>query len=96
MSGAFQIGPLPAGVEAPKTEEQRGLYRQALDLEGVFTQSLVDAMLRSAGGKKSGGGAGEIHRQMSNQTLNDALIDGGGLGLAGALYAQLATRGQAT
>ncbi|MEO9176884.1 MAG: hypothetical protein ABI317_15330 [Gaiellales bacterium] len=37
----FIVGPLPPGVAAPTTTAQRATYRQALDLEGVFTQHLV-------------------------------------------------------
>ena len=72
------------------TTAQRATYRQALDLEGVFTQHLVDAMMQSATGDDDSqipGGA--EYQEMANQQVNNALINGGGLGLAGALYSQL-------
>ena len=89
-SQPFTVGPLPPGVAAPTTTAQRATYRQALDLEGVFTQHLVDAMMQSATGDEDSqipGGA--EYQEMANQQVNSALINGGGLGLAGALYAQL-------
>jgi Rod binding domain-containing protein len=89
----FIVGPLPPGVAAPTTTAQRATYRQALDLEGVFTQHLVDAMMQSAQGDDDSdqipGGA--EYQEMANQQVNTALINGGGLGLAGALYSQLST-----
>ena len=44
----FIVGPLPPGVAPPATAADRAVYRKALDLEGVFTQHLVDAMMQSA------------------------------------------------
>jgi Rod binding domain-containing protein len=86
----FQVGALPPGVQAPKTQKERALYQQALQFEGVFSQHLVDDMMQSAQGddQDDSGGMG-LYRQMINQTLNDALVKGGGLGLAGAVYASL-------
>ena len=46
----FTIGPLPPGVAPPTTTADRAIYRKALDLEGVFTQHLVDAMMQILGG----------------------------------------------
>jgi Rod binding domain-containing protein len=89
-SQPFTVGPLPPGVAAPTTTAQRATYRQALDLEGVFTQHLVDAMMQSAtGDEDSQVPGGAEYQEMANQQVNSALINGGGLGLAGALYAQL-------
>jgi len=92
MTGPFQVGALPPGVEAPSTQRERDLYKQALDLEGVFTEHLVSAMMASAQGPEGGSGGTAIYRQMTTQALNDALLSGGGLGLAGSLYGQLAQR----
>lgn len=87
---SFIVGPLPPGVAPPTTTTERAIYRKALDLEGVFTQHLVDAMMQSAQGDGADQSAGAgIYREMANQQVNTALIDGGGLGLAGALYSQL-------
>jgi Rod binding domain-containing protein len=86
----FTVGPLPPGVSAPTTAADKAVYRQALDLEGVFTQHLVDAMMQGAQGDDANQSAGAgIYQEMANQQVNTALIDGGGLGLAGALYSQL-------
>ena len=84
----FTVGPLPPGVAAPKSTAQRAVYRQALDLEGVFTQHLVDAMMQSATARRrhAGAPARRQYQEMANQQVNSALINGGGLGLAGALY----------
>src|SRR5947208_15517495 len=89
-SQPFTVGALPAGVAAPKSTHERALYRQALDFEGVFTQHLVDEMAKSAQGDDDdqSGGMG-VYQDMINQTLNQALESGGGLGLAGALYASM-------
>jgi Rod binding domain-containing protein len=86
----FIVGPLPPGVAAPTTAAQKATYRQALDLEGVFTQHLVDAMMQSAQGDDASAiPGGSEYMEMANQQVNQALINGGGLGLAGSLYAQL-------
>jgi Rod binding domain-containing protein len=86
---AFTVGPLPPGVSAPTTTADRAVYRKALDLEGVFTQHLVDAMMESAAPDDDESAGAGIYREMANQQVNQALVDGGGLGLAGALYSQM-------
>ena len=87
---AFTVGPLPPGVKPPTTTADRALYRQALDFEGVFTQHLVDAMMQSASPDDADQTAGSgIYKEMANEQVNTALINGGGLGLAGALYSQM-------
>ena len=88
MSDAFRIGALPPGVAAPKTDEERKLYRSALDFEGVFTQHLVDAMLKSAQDDEGSAGT-SIYKDMVNRQVNESLVDGGGLGLAGSLYVSM-------
>jgi Rod binding domain-containing protein len=88
LDQTFTVGPLPPGVAPPTTAADRAVYRKALDLEGVFTQHLVDAMLQSASDDDQSAGAG-IYKELANQQVNTALIDGGGLGLAGALYSQM-------
>jgi Rod binding domain-containing protein len=86
---SFTVGPLPPGVAPPTTTAERAIYRKALDLEGVFTQHLVDAMLQSASSDDDKSAGAGIYKEMANQQVNHALIDGGGLGLAGALYSQM-------
>jgi Rod binding domain-containing protein len=85
----FTVGPLPPGITAPTTDAERAVYRKALDLEGVFTQHLVDAMLKSTSTDDDQGAGAGIYKQMANEQVNQALIDGGGFGLAGALYTQM-------
>lgn len=93
ISGTPQVGALPPGVEAPKSAAERALYKQALEMESVFTQHLVDELMKTSASEEGedggGGGSGGIYKQMTNQVLNESLISGGGLGLAGALYAQM-------
>jgi Rod binding domain-containing protein len=92
-SQSFTVGPLPPGVAAPTTTAQRATYRQALDLESVFTQHLVDAMMQSAQGDDADQiPGGSEYQEMANQQVNASLINGGGLGLAGDLYAQLSSQ----
>jgi Rod binding domain-containing protein len=88
-TNTFTVGPLPPGVTAPTTTADRAVYRKALDLEGVFTQHLVDAMMQSASSDEDKSAGAGIYKEMANQQVNQALIDGGGLGLAGALYSQM-------
>jgi Rod binding domain-containing protein len=85
----FTVGPLPPGVAPPTSTADRAVYRKALDLEGVFTQHLVDAMMQSASPDDDQSAGAGIYKEMANQQVNTALIDGGGLGLAGALYSQM-------
>ena len=68
------VGALPPGVQAPKTDAgQRKLYRAALDFEGVFTQHLVDDMMKSArsGDEDQSRRHVGIYNDMINQQLND-------------------------
>jgi Rod binding domain-containing protein len=85
----FTVGPLPPGVAPPTTTAERAIYRKALDLEGVFTQHLVDAMMQSASPDEDQSAGAGIYKELANQQVNSALINGGGLGLAGALYSQM-------
>ena len=89
----FQVGPLPPGVQAPKTEQDRKLYGQALDFESVFTQHLVDDMMKSArSGDDDQSGGMSVYNDMIDKQLNASLESGGGLGLAGSIYASMKER----
>ena len=92
MDTTFQVGPLPPGVQAPKTEQDRKLYQQALDFESVFTQHLVDDMMKSARSGEDESGGMSVYNDMINQQLNASLESGGGLGLAGSIYAGMKER----
>jgi Rod binding domain-containing protein len=85
----FTVGPLPPGVAPPTTTAERAVYRKALDLEGVFTQHLVDAMMQSASPDEDQSAGAGIYKELANEQVNSALVNGGGLGLAGALYSQM-------
>ena len=89
MPQDFRVGPLPPGVQAPKTQADRKLYQTALGLESVFTQHLVDEMMKSAQGSADASAGQGIYQEMENETLNRALSSGGGLGLAGSIYASM-------
>ena len=87
---AFQVGPLPPGVQAPKTAQDRKLYSQALDFESVFTQHIVDDMMKSArSGDEDQSGGMSVYNDMIDKQLNASLESGGGLGLAGSIYASM-------
>jgi Rod binding domain-containing protein len=90
----FRVGALPPGTKAPTSAHDKQLYRAALDFEGSFTQHLVDDMMQSAQGDDSDAGGSQIYQEMVNETLNDALVNGGGLGLAGTIYASLKQAGR--
>ena len=71
---------LPADVRAAGPERQRE-YRAALGFERALLTQLTRQLAQSAEGQ--GGGAGPAaYRQMLPETLADALVAQGGLGLA--------------
>ncbi len=50
------VGPLPAGMPAPKTEGERALYEQAKQFEAVFVRQLVSQMLEASRGESETAG----------------------------------------
>lgn len=82
------IGPLPAGVNAPATAAEKELFKACQSMEGVFTQTLLKEMLKSARGSEDQG-INSIYQDMTDTTMTEALTNSGAFGLAGTLYGQL-------
>lgn len=88
----------PPGVSL-ETPEQEQLYRAALEFERFFVQNMLKGMqgsdaLGGGGGDKEDQGAGTAglsgYRDMAQDSMTQAVLDGGGLGLAATLYGQMA------
>ncbi len=88
------VGPLPAGVRAPSTDEERALYDAATEFEAVFVRQLVSGMLSSARGEGGADGAEAAYQDMADETMTRSLVESGSFGLAGTLYGYL--RGSGT
>ena len=83
----------PAGIKL-ETPEQEQMYRASLEFERFFVQQLLKPM-EDAGsvlGDEEGGGTGATggYKDMAQDQLTQAVLDGGGLGLASTLYGQMA------
>ena len=88
--GSEPITP-PAGVKL-ETPEQEQLYRATLEFERFFVQQMLKPM-QSAGkllGDEEGTGSTSGFQDIAQDQLTQAVLDGGGLGLAASLYGQLA------
>jgi Rod binding domain-containing protein len=83
------VGPLPAGVKAPSTDEQRALYDSCKQFEAVFVRQLVSGWMKSARGDDAASGAQGIYQDMADETMTKNLVEGGTFGLAGTMYGQL-------
>jgi Rod binding domain-containing protein len=82
--------PLPADVRAAGPGAQQE-YRAALAFERVLLAQLTES-LQSTAGSAEEGGAGGAYRQMLPGAMADALVAGGGTGLADDLYRALRTQ----
>jgi Rod binding domain-containing protein len=83
---------LPTG-ERITTAEQREVYESALEFERYFVQQLLKPMEKSGSllGEGEEGSAGMSgYRDMAQDQLTQAVLDGGGLGLASTIYGQMA------
>jgi Rod binding domain-containing protein len=85
---------LPPGLQLD-TPEQQNLYRATLEFERVFVQQLMKPMDEAGkmfsdedGENSSGSVSG--YQDMAKDQLTQAVLDGGGLGIASTLYTQLA------
>lgn len=82
---------LPADVRAAGKGAQQE-YRTALAFERVLLSQLTKAMQATVGGDEDGGSAGtRAYRDMLPDTMADALVSGGGTGLAHDLFRALRT-----
>jgi Rod binding domain-containing protein len=97
LSSSAPIGPLPAGVKAPETEQQKALYESCKQFEAVFVRQIVSGWMKSARGDDVPEGAQGIYQDMADEAMTKNMVEGGTFGLAGTMYGQLAvTLGAAT
>ena len=89
--GAEPLTP-PAGIKLD-TPEKEQVYRASLEFERFFVQQLLKPM-ESAGsmlGEEEGGtGSTSGYGDMAQDQMTQAVLSGGGLGLAATLYGQMA------
>jgi Rod binding domain-containing protein len=91
--GSAPLNP-PPGLQLD-TPEQQQLYRATLEFERVFVQQLLKPMDEAGkmfGGDEEGGSTGSVsgYQDMAKDQMTQAVLDGGGLGIASTLYTQLA------
>ena len=83
---------LPADVRAAGSGAQQE-YRTALAFERVLISQLTKAMQSTVGGEDDAGTAAtQTYRNMLPDTMADALVSGGGIGLASDLVRALRTQ----
>lgn len=90
--GASKPITLPTG-ERVETKEQHEVYQSALEFERFFVQQMLKPMEKSGSllGEDEAGGAGMSgYQDMVQDQLTQAVLDGGGLGMAATMYGQLA------
>lgn len=85
---------IPAGLNV-ETAEQREVYRSALEFERFFVQQMLKPMqgagsLLSGDDDSSGTSGMSGYNDMAQDQLTQAVLDGGGLGIAATLYTQMA------
>ncbi len=85
-----------------RTPEQREVYTAAVEFERFFVNHLIKAMDQAtktlsegsdAGGDSFGAAGQSGYQDMIQDQMSQAVLDGGGLGLAGMLYRQVAESG---
>ena len=89
--GSEPITP-PPGVKL-ETPEQEQMYRASLEFERFFVQQLLKPMDKAGsmlGDEEDGSGSTSGYEDLAKDQLTQAVLDGGGLGLAATLYGQLA------
>lgn len=82
----------PPGVKLD-TPEQEQMYRASLEFERVFVQQMLKPMEKAGemfGDEEGGSGSTSGYNDMAQDQLTQAVLDGGGLGLAATLYGQMA------
>ncbi|MEB3196716.1 MAG: rod-binding protein [Candidatus Sericytochromatia bacterium] len=81
------------GGGTPQTPEQKKLYEAARDFESVMLGMVFKQMSQGQGdGLLGGGSAQKTWREMLNDERAKSMTAAGGIGLADAIYRQLATR----
>jgi Rod binding domain-containing protein len=100
VSAASELPPLPAGTVLPadvrkaSPADQRD-YRTALAFERVLIGQLTKAMQATVPGEDDDASAAtKSYREMLPGTMADALVAGGGIGLADDLARSLKTGGR--
>jgi len=81
----------PPGVKFD-TPEQEQMYRASLEFERFFVQQMLKPM-EDAGkmlGDDEGSSSTAGYNDMAKDQLTQAVLDGGGLGIAATLYSQMA------
>ena len=71
------------------------MYRASLEFERVFVQQMLKPMQNAGSllGDEDGGASGagtDGYKDMAQDQLTQAILDGGGLGLAASMYGQMA------
>ncbi|MEB3285198.1 MAG: rod-binding protein [Candidatus Sericytochromatia bacterium] len=80
-------------MDPPKTPEQKKLWKTAKEFEGVMLGLVFKQMQASQGTDLLGGGAAnKTWKEMLSEERAKSLSQHGGLGLADAIYQQLALR----
>ena len=81
----------PPGVKL-ETTDQQNLYRASLEFERVFVQQLLKPMKDAGSMFDDGEGTGSTsgYEDMAQDQLTQAVLDGGGLGIASTIYTQMA------
>ena len=82
---------LPADVRAAGPGAQQE-YRTALAFERVLISQLTKAMQSTVGGEDEGSAATQTYRNMLPDTMADALVANGGIGLSSDLVRALRTQ----
>lgn len=94
-TSGFGTEPLtpPPGVTLDSPEKEQ-VYRAALEFERFFVREMLKGMEKAGssmpGEEENTTGALGGYRDMAQDQLTEAVLDGGGLGLASTLYGQLA------
>jgi Rod binding domain-containing protein len=100
MSMAAALPPLPAGTVLPASvrnasPEAQKDYRTALAFERVLVGQLTKAMQATVPvDDEQSGAATKTYRDMLPDTMADALVAGGGIGLAADLVRSLKSGGK--
>lgn len=88
--GSEPITP-PPGVKLD-TPEKEQMYRASLEFERFFVQQLLKPMEKASemfADDEGGSGSTSGYNDMAQDQLTQAVLDGGGLGIAATLYAQM-------